>query len=104
MLDFTGGDYKLPVAGAGDVTASKLLFFLPVTEITNQVNVQGIRCPFPEDPATSLLVQAIVEMSRGKVAQAAFAILCELIDFPNRMLMTSPNSVLIWSQPFIMRD
>ena len=104
VLDFAGRNLEFPIAGARNVVAAEFFLFLPVAEITNQVNVQRIRCPFTEHPAASLFVQAVIKVSGGKIREFLFAVLRELIDFPNRMFVTSADCVLIGCQPFIVGD
>ena len=93
---------QLPVASALNTLAAVLLIFLPVVEVAYEVDVGSVRCPLAEHPSARQLVQAEVEMARGKVAQLDFSVLRQLADFPQCVVVTAANGILIGFQPSVV--
>ena len=47
-------------------------------------------------------MQAIVKVAAGELGQCSLAVLSQLPDFPQRVIMTAPNGFLKGLQPAIM--
>ena len=92
MLDGLFGEFQFPVVGARDTFGSVALLFGPVVEIAYEIDVRSVGRPLAEHPSTCHFVQAVVEVSRCEVAESRLAVVGELSDFPEGMVMPSADS------------
>ena len=78
------------------------LRLLPVVEVTNQIDVGGIRCPLAEHPSLLGLVQSEVVVSVGEVAERNLAVAGKLAQFPECMFMTAYDGWLKVCQVWVV--
>ena len=91
-----------PVAGTRNLLEAIRFFFLPAIEIANQEDSGSIWCPLTENPTIISLVKTKIEVTRSKFRKRTFAVLCELVDLPDCMVMTTMNCALEWFKPRII--
>lgn len=103
VFEFISGEFEFPVTVFEAFTAIRLVF-LPAVEVADQINICGVRSPFAEDPAVLCTVQPEVEVSVGEIGEGTFSILRQLGDFPERVVMSSANCVLVRFEPRILFD
>ena len=92
-------EFQLPVACTLYALALVLVVFLPVVEVTDEVDFRGVRCPLAKHPALCQLMQAEVKVTAGKVRQGLLAVTGQLTDFPQGVVVTSPNGTLKGFKP-----
>ena len=95
-------EFQLPVVSTCNTLATVFLVFLPVVEVTNQVDVGGIGCPLTEHPALGQLVKTVIQVTRSKVRECLLAILRQLTNLPKGMIVTSADSILERFQPGVV--
>ena len=66
MVERFGGQFQFPVLRAGNAFEAIGFLFFPVGEVADEIDVRGVRCPFPEHPLTRGAVQSEVEVSAGE--------------------------------------
>ena len=93
---------ELPVACALDALGAIFRRFLPVVEVTNQIDVGSIRCPLAEHPTLLGLVQSEVVVSVGKVAERNLTVAGKLAQFPECMFMTAYDGWLKVCQVWVV--
>lgn len=99
MLNGFFRKFQLPVACAFNTLALEFLILLPVIEVANQINLCSVGCPLTEDPSLGKLMQTKIEMTGSKICQFLLAVLRQLTDFPQGMVMTAADSILKRLQP-----
>ena len=102
VLDGFLSEFQFPVAGTLNALQFELRVFLPVVEITDEIDFRGVWSPLSEHPSLGLFVQAVIEVSAGKVAQGLLAFFGEHADFPCGMFMTSADSLFEGFQPGVI--
>ena len=95
-------EFQLPVAGTLDTLGTILRAFLPTVEITDEIDICSIWRPLAEHPSLLRLVQSEVVVSVGEIAERNLAITGKLVEFPERMLMSSYDSRLKVCQIWIV--
>ncbi len=96
------GEFQLPVACALYALAAVFLVLLPVVEVANEVNIGGVRCPLAEHPAARQLVQSEVKVAGGKVGEFLLAVLRQLANLPEGVVVTAANGSLEGLQPGVV--
>ena len=95
-------NFEFPVAGILYSFGTILFGFLPVVEITYQIDVCSIRCPLTEHPSTGSLMQSEILVSIGKIAQCLFAVISQLTEFPECMVVSALDGILIVCQIWVV--
>ena len=93
---------EFPVAGILYSFGTILFVFLPVVEVTYQIDVCSIRSPLTEHPSTGCFMQSEILVSVGKIAQCLFAVIGQLAEFPESMVVASLDSILIVCQIWVV--
>ena len=104
MLQGFLAEFQFPVAGALDALAPVFLVFLPVVEVTDEVDVGGVGCPLAEHPALGELVESEVEVAAGKLRQCLLAVSGQLAYLPQGVVVTASNSLLEGFQPSVVAN
>ena len=103
VLHGTRTEFQFPVARVLQTLHLVLVLLLPVVEIAHHVDVSGIWCPLTQHPSALVgAVETIIKIAIGKVREFLLAIVGELVEFPERMLMSSANSILKRFEPCII--
>ena len=95
MLDGLSRELQLPVAMLVKALCLILVRFLPSVEVANEINLCGVRSPLTEHPSACGLMQSVIFVSVGKIGKVLLAVVCQVVKFPQRMIMTSLYSVLV---------
>ncbi len=95
---------QFPVASAFNALELILGRLLPTVEVANEEYLRGVWRPFAENPATSSLVQTIVQMASGKVGESLLAAFCQLPHLPYGMVVPSLDGVFIRFEPGVVAN
>jgi hypothetical protein len=69
-------EFQLPVACSLNTLTTVFLIFLPVVEVTYEIDVCGIGSPLTEYPALGEFMKPEIKMTRGKIRKGLLSILC----------------------------
>ncbi len=95
---------QFPVASAFNALELILGRLLPTVEVANEEYLRGVWRPFAENPATSSLVQTVVQMASGKVGESLLAAFCQLPHLPYGMVVPSLDGVFIRFEPGVVAN
>ena len=95
-------ELQLPVASTLNALAPEFLILRPVVEVADQIDVSSIRSPLTEHPALRKFMKSEIEMTRSKICQFLLSVLCQLVQFPECMVMTSADGTLEGLQPRVV--
>ena len=98
MMQSLFGQSEFPIPSSFNALRKIFLFLLPVIEVSYQIDCSSIWGPFSEDPTARKLMKPIVIVSICKVRQTLLAVICQLRQFPQRMIMTSSYRIFIGFQ------
>ena len=93
------GKFQFPVVRTSYTFTAVFLILLPIVKIANQIDVGRIRCPLTEHPSLCQFVESEIKMTRCEIRQFLLAIVGQLIQLPQGMIVTSANGVLKGFQP-----
>ena len=91
MLQGFFREFQFPVACSFNTLTAIFLCFLPIVEITNQIDIRSIGSPLTEHPSLRQLMQTKIKMTRGKLRQSLLTVTSQLTYFPQGMIMTATN-------------
>ena len=95
--------FQLPVSCSFDTLGTICLILLPVVEVAYKIDVCSVRCPLTEYPSSARsLVKSVILMTVSKVRQRDFTVMCQLVNLPNGVLVTSTNSIFKRLQPTVV--
>ena len=103
VFELVGGQFKFPVT-VFEFLATISLVFLPTVEVADQINIGSVRSPFAENPTVGCFMKPEVEVTVGEIGQSLFAVLSELSNFPERVVVTAANSLLVRFEPSVLFD
>ena len=94
-------EFEFPVSSSFQTFEGILSLFFPSVEIADKVDSRGVGCPFAQNPLSCCTMEAEVKMSVGHFSQFSFTS-GQLVQFPERMVMSSLDSTFKRFQPRIV--
>ena len=88
-------ELEFPVSCTLNTFSTILWRLFPVIEITNQIDISSIRSPLTEHPSAVSLMQTEILVAIGEITQGLLTVLGQLTQFPQSMIMSSFNCILI---------
>ena len=88
-------ELEFPVSCTLNTFSTILWRLFPVIEITNQIDISSIGSPFTEHPSTVSLMQTEILVAIGEITQGLLTVLGQLTQFPQSMIMSALNCILI---------
>ena len=104
MLHGLRWQFEFPISRALYALGPVFLVFLPVVEVTYEVDVCSVGSPFSEDPSPRSLVQSEIIVSGCEVPESYLPVACELVDFPQGMVVPSLDGIFEWFEISIVRN
>ena len=95
------GDFPCAVADCGQG-----IFFalFPIGECPNEVDFDGVRCPFAEHPSFGGAVQPVVFVPVGEILKRHCTIVGQLGFFSHNILVATLDDVGVWLEPRVVAD
>ena len=88
-------ELEFPVSCTLNTFSTILWRLFPVIEITNQIDISSIRSPLTEHPSAVSLMQTEILVAIGEITQGLLTVLGQLTQFPQSMIMSALNCILI---------